>query len=128
MTASPGLPERRRRFWSQIHGLSANANVPGLERVSRDDVDSYAQQILKILEQADMIEKRSAWLKVHQEIQVTIRASLAPGHRAEYGDPLSSAIARHPEYLRAAPPQTLHRQHVVGHLAKISPRTSAANQ
>jgi hypothetical protein len=47
---SASRPEGRRRLWSQIHGLSANVPVPRLERTSRDDVHSYTQQFLKILE------------------------------------------------------------------------------
>ena len=40
-----------------------------LEGVPRDDVDSDAQEVFKILEQADVIKKGGAWLKVHKQVQ-----------------------------------------------------------
>ena len=51
--------------------------VPRLEGVSRDDVDPNAQEFLKILEQANVIKKRSAWLEIHQEVEIAVRASLS---------------------------------------------------
>jgi hypothetical protein len=37
--------------------------VPRPEGAPRDDVDSDAQELLKILKQADMIKKGGAWFK-----------------------------------------------------------------
>ena len=42
--------------------------VPLLEGAPRDDVDSDAQEFLKILKQADVIKKRGAWLEIHEQI------------------------------------------------------------
>ena len=53
----PDLPEGLRLLWSQIYSLGANMFVPRLKGAPRDDVDSDAQEFLKILEQADMIKK-----------------------------------------------------------------------
>jgi len=59
---------KNRLLWSQIYGLGANMVVPRLEGAPRDDVDSDAQEFLKILEQADVIKKGGAWLKVHEQV------------------------------------------------------------
>jgi hypothetical protein len=65
----PNLVSTRLRLpWPQIHGLGANVFVPRLEGAPCDDVDSDAQKLLKILKQADVIEKGRAWLKVHQQV------------------------------------------------------------
>ena len=69
--------------WSQIHGLRANVLVPRLERAPRDDVHPDAEEFLKVLEQTDVNKKRRAWLEVHEQIQVAVRAGLSPGDRAE---------------------------------------------
>jgi hypothetical protein len=42
--------------------------VPGFEGTPCDDVYSDAQEILQILEQADVVEQRRAWLEIHQQI------------------------------------------------------------
>ena len=42
--------------------------VPRLEGAPRDDVDSDAQELLKILEQADVIKKGRTWLEIHEQI------------------------------------------------------------
>ena len=68
--------------------------VPRLEGAPRNDVDPNSQEFLKILEQADVIKKRRTWLEIHQQIQVAVRASISPGDRAEYGDPMSPALPR----------------------------------
>jgi hypothetical protein len=57
--------------------LGANVVVPRLEGVPRDDVDSDTQEFLKILEQADVIKKGGAWLKVHQQVKIAVWASLS---------------------------------------------------
>jgi hypothetical protein len=62
----PDLPEGCRLLWSQIHGLGPNVVVPRLEGAPRDDVNSNAQEFLKILEQADVIGKGGAWLEIDQ--------------------------------------------------------------
>jgi hypothetical protein len=54
--ASADLPEGHRVLWSQIHGLGANVIVPGFEGTPCDDVHSDAQEILQILEQADVVK------------------------------------------------------------------------
>jgi len=40
--------------------------VSRFEGAPRDDVDSNAQELFKILEQADVVKKGGAWLKVHE--------------------------------------------------------------
>jgi hypothetical protein len=52
----PDLPEGLRLPWSQIYGLGTNVFVPRLQGTPRDDIDSDAQEFLKILEQADVIK------------------------------------------------------------------------
>jgi hypothetical protein len=42
--------------------------VPRLEGAPRDDVNSDAQEFLKILEQADVIKKGGTRLKVHEQV------------------------------------------------------------
>jgi hypothetical protein len=64
----PGLPEGHRLLWSQIHGLGANPVVAGLESTPCDDVHSDAQEVLQILEQADVIKEGRAWLEIHEQI------------------------------------------------------------
>ena len=54
--------------WSQIHGLDANVVIPGLEGTSRDDVHSDAQEVLQVLEQAEVIKEGCAWLEIHEQI------------------------------------------------------------
>ena len=53
--------------------------VPRLEGIPRDHIDSYAQELLEILEQADVINKGGARLKVHQQVKIAVWASLSPG-------------------------------------------------
>jgi hypothetical protein len=42
--------------------------VPRLEGAPCDDVDADAQKLLKILEQADVIKKGGARLKIHEQV------------------------------------------------------------
>jgi hypothetical protein len=60
--------------------------VPSLEGVPRDDVDSDAEEFLKVLDQADVIKKGSAWLEVHQQVYIAVWASLSPCDPAHPGD------------------------------------------
>jgi hypothetical protein len=61
---------------SQIHSLETNAVVPRFEGIPCDDVDFDAQEFLKVLEQADVIKKGGAWLKVHEQVKIAVwRAS-----------------------------------------------------
>ena len=52
--------------------------VPRLQGVARDDIDSDAQELLKILEQADVIKQGGARLKVDQQVKIAVWASLSP--------------------------------------------------
>jgi antitoxin (DNA-binding transcriptional repressor) of toxin-antitoxin stability system len=70
-----------------------------------------------------MIEKRHSRLEVHEQIQVAIRPGLSPSDRAEDGDPMSPALPRNTKDLRAATAETLQRQHVSGHVLRVTPRT-----
>jgi hypothetical protein len=108
-------------LWSEIHGLGANVVVSRLEGTPRDDVDPDTQEFLKILAQADVIKKGGAWLKVHEQIQIAVWASLSSGDGAEHRDPASPAIPRDAEDLRAAAAQALQVQHIIGHGSKVSP-------
>ena len=51
-----------------IHGLGANVVVSRLEGAPCDDVHSDAQQVLQILEQADVIKEGYTWLEIHEQI------------------------------------------------------------
>jgi hypothetical protein len=95
--------------------------VPRLEGAPRDDVDSDAQEFLKILEQADVIKKGGTWLKVDQQVKIAAWTSLSSSDCAEYGDPMSPALPRDAEDLCAASAQPLHGQHVIGHPSRVSP-------
>jgi hypothetical protein len=79
--------------------------IPWFERAPRDDVHPDAQEFLKVLEQADVIKKRRAWLEVHEQVQVAVRTSFSPGDGAEHGDPMSPALPRDAYDLRAAAAQ-----------------------
>jgi hypothetical protein len=92
-----------------------------LERAARNDVHPDAQEFLEILEQADVIKKRRTWLEIHEQIQVAVRASLSPGDGAEHGDPVSPALPRDAEDLRAAAAESLQGQRVIGHVSSVSP-------
>jgi hypothetical protein len=96
--------------------------VPRLEGAPRDDVNSDAQEFFKILEQADVIEKRGAWLEIHEQIEIAVWASLSPSDRTQHGNPMSPALLRHTEDLRTAAPQSLYGQHLIGHVSRVSPR------
>jgi hypothetical protein len=99
--------------------------VPWLERAPRDNVHPDAEELLKVLEQADVIKKRCTRLEVHEQIQVAVRTSFAPGDGTEDGDPVRATLARDAKDLRAASAQPLQRQHVIGHHSRVSRRTSA---
>jgi hypothetical protein len=107
---------------SQIHSLRTNAVVPRLESVPRDDVDLDAQEFLKILEQADVINKGGAWPKVHEQVKIVVWASISPADRAEYGDPMSPALLRDAEDLGSTAAQPFQGQHVIGHPSRVSTR------
>jgi len=79
--------------------------IPRLEGASRHDVDADAQEILKILEQADVIKKRSTRLEIHEQVKIAAGASLSPSDRTKHGDPMSPALPRDTEDLRPAPTQ-----------------------
>lgn len=57
---------------SQIHGLGANVIVPGLEGTPCDDVHTDAQEILQILEQADVIKQGRAGLEIYKQIYIAV--------------------------------------------------------
>ena len=53
------------------HRSTASARIwssRGLEGAPRDDLDSDAQEFLKILNQADVIKKGGAWLEIHGQV------------------------------------------------------------
>ena len=119
----PDLPEGHRLLGSQIHGLSANVVVPGLEGTPRHDVHSDTQEVLQTLEQTDVIKERRTWLEIHEQIEITVWVSLASSDRTEDGDPTSPPLPRDAEDLcAAAAAQPLHSQHVVGHPSRVTPR------
>ena len=72
-----------------------------------------------------MIKKGGAWLKIHEQVKIAVWASLSPSDRAEHGDPMSPALPRDAEDLRAAAAQPLKSQHVIGHPSRVSPRALA---
>jgi hypothetical protein len=53
--------------------------VPGLEGTPCDDVHSHAQEILQVLEQADVIKEGCTWLEIHEQVYITLWVSLASG-------------------------------------------------
>ena len=71
------LPAGHRLPCSQIHGVDANLVVPRLETAPPDDVDSDAQESLKILVQADVIKKGGAWLEIHDQVEIAVWISLS---------------------------------------------------
>jgi hypothetical protein len=95
--------------------------VPRLESAPRDDVDTDAKELLKILEQANMIKKGGTWFEVHQQVQIAAWVSFTPSDRAEHRDSMSPALPRDAEDLRAAAAQPFKRQDVIGHPLRVSP-------
>ncbi len=89
--------------------------VPRLESAPRDDVDSDAQKLLKILEQTDVIKKGGTRLKIHQQVKIAVWTSLSPSDRAEHRDPMSPAPPRDTKDLRSAAAQPFQGQHVIDH-------------
>ena len=55
-------------MWSSRDSRALRAN----------DVHTDAQEILQVLEQADVIKERRARLEIHEQIQIAVRVSLAP--------------------------------------------------
>jgi hypothetical protein len=96
--------------------------ISWLEGAPRDDVDTDAKKLLEILEQADVIKKRGARLKVHEQVYIASRASLSPSDRAEHRDTMSPAPPRDAEDLLAAAAQPVNGQHVIGHALRVLPR------
>jgi carbonic anhydrase len=116
-------PGDDRLLWPQFYGLGADVIVLRLEGVPCDDVHSDAQEVFKILEQANVIKKGGTWLEIHEQVQIAVWASLSFGDGAEYRDVVSPALPRGAEDLRAAAAQSAQGQHVIGHASKVSPRT-----
>ena len=75
--------------------------VPWLEGAACEDVHFQAQEFLKVLGEADVIEKGGAWLEFDEQVQVAAGASLSPGDGAEHRDPMSLTIPRDREDLGA---------------------------
>src|SRR5215469_2627289 len=118
----PGRPEGRRFLWSQVDGLAADVDVTRLEPAARDYINADSQEFLKVLEQADLVEKRRAWLEVDKQVNVTSVSRLASGDRPEDRDPARPALARDAKDLGAALAQRFHGQDVAGHHRSVSPR------
>ena len=51
--------------------------VPGLKGAPCNDVHSDTQEVLQVLEQADVIKERRTWLEIHKQIEIAVRVSLA---------------------------------------------------
>lgn len=96
--------------------------VPSFESTPRDDIDTDAEEVLKILKQADMIEQGGARLKVHQKVQVATWVSLASRDRTEHSDPRSPAPSCDAEDLRAAAAESLKGEDIIGHPSRVSPQ------
>ena len=99
--------------------------ISWFERTPGHDVDLDPQEFLEVLEQPDVIEKRGAWLEVHEQIEVAVRTSLAPGDGAEHGDALRATFPRDAQNLRPASAQSLQRQHLIRHDSSVSPHPGA---
>ena len=95
--------------------------VPRLEGAPRDDVDTDAKKFLKILEQADMVQKGGTRFEIHKQIHIAARVSLSPSNRAKNRDSMSPALERDAEDLGAAAAQPFKGQHIVGHLSRVTP-------
>ena len=63
---------------SQSGGLGANVFVPRLEGTPCYDVHFDTQEILEVLEQADVIKEGCTRLEIHEQIQIAIWVSLTP--------------------------------------------------
>jgi hypothetical protein len=105
----------------QIYGLSADAVVPRLEGAPRDDVHTDAEEFLKILKQADMVQKGGTRFEIDKQIHIAARVSLSPSDRAEHRDSMSPALERDAEDLGAAAAQPCEGQHIIGHLSRVTP-------
>jgi hypothetical protein len=105
----------------QIYGLSADVVVPRLEGAPRDDVHTDAEEFLKILKQADMVQKGGTRFEIDKQIHIAARVSLSPSDRAEHRDSISPALERDAEDLGAATAQPFEGQHIIGHLSRVTP-------
>ena len=54
-----------------------------MQPVLGHDIDVPAEELLEILGQGHLVEQTASGLEVHQEVEVTLRTSLAPSERAE---------------------------------------------
>src|ERR1035437_9011923 len=79
----PDLPEGHQVLWSQIYGLGADVVVPRLEGAPRDDVDTNAKEFLKILEQADMVQKGGTRFEIHKQIHIATRVSFSGSQQGQ---------------------------------------------
>ena len=70
--------------------------ISGLEGAARDDIDTNAEEVLEILEQADVIEKRGTRLKIHEQVHIAARVSIPPGDRTEHRDTTSLRLRAMP--------------------------------
>jgi hypothetical protein len=93
--------------------------VSWFKRTPRDDVHLDTQEFLEILEQTDVIKKRSTRLEVHEQIQVAVRTSFAAGNGSEHGDPMRATLPRDAQDLRAPSAEPFQCQHVFGHPTRV---------
>ena len=113
------------------HRSTASARMcssRGLRALRATTSTPYTEEVLEILEQANMIKKRGTRLEVHQQIQVAVRASLSPGNGAKDGDPVNPAFLCYAENLRAAAAQPIQCQHVIRHSSRVSPDDPPAHE
>ncbi len=96
--------------------------VPRLEGAPRDDVHTDAEEFLKILKQANMVQKGGTRFEIDKQIHIAAWVSLSPSDRAEHSDPMSPALERDAEDLGAATAQPFEGQHIIGHLSSLTPR------
>ncbi len=92
-----------------------------LEGAPGNNVDPNTQKFLEILEQADVIKKGSAWLEIHEQVQIAIWMCLSPSDGAEHRDPMSPALPRDAKDFPAAAAQPLEGKYVIGHPSRVSP-------
>jgi hypothetical protein len=99
----------------QLDGLGANGFILRLKGSPRNDIDPDAEQLLKVLEQASVINERGAFVEVHEQIEVAVLARLSPCDRSEHRDPASPADPGNAQDLRTPEAQFLQSQPAADH-------------
>ena len=94
--------------------------VRRLEPAAGDDVNPDSQEVLKVLEQANLVQKRCAWIEIDKQVDIAVDPRFSSGNRAEDRDTVRSALARDPQYLGATTAECFDGRDV-SHIRSVAP-------